>query len=238
MTMPGNPAYHVYRWIWGGIDWLYPPHCGGCGTPGSRWCEACEQNSQLIKPPICQRCGIEIKYGTECNHCHLSPPKFEALRSWAVFSDPVRKAIHRLKYSRDIAMGESLARPLCDCFRTLNWEIDIVVPVPLGIARKKERGYNQADLLAYPFALTLKLCYEPKALIRARETDSQVGLSLNDRRSNVEEAFIASEAYVRGRTILVVDDVATSGATLDACAQALLKSGAEMVYCITLARAL
>ncbi len=113
----------------------------------------------------------------------------------------------------------------------------MVVPVPLGVARKKERGYNQASLLAYPLALRFNLAYRPKALWRVRETKSQVSLNRQERQKNVSEAFKAGAKLVNEKTILVIDDVTTSGATLDACAVALLKAGAKKVYGLTLARA-
>jgi ComF family protein len=118
------------------------------------------------------------------------------------------------------------------------WLIDVVVPVPLGIARLKERGYNQAALIAHPFALASGLRYAPRALLRTRETRSQVGLSITERKINVTDAFKARHEIVGGKRVLLIDDVTTSSATLDACAAALRKDGADQVYCLTLARAL
>jgi len=142
-----------------------------------------------------------------------------------------------LKYRGNLAFGDSLAQPLITLLESLNWDVDMVVPVPLGVARKKERGYNQASLLAYPLALRFNLAYRPKALWRVRETKSQVSLNRQERQKNVSEAFKAGAKLVNEKTILVIDDVTTSGATLDACAVALLKAGAKKVYGLTLARA-
>jgi len=126
-------------------------------------------------------------------------------------------------------MVESLGR--------LNWEIDVVIPVPLGVARQAERGYNQAALLARPIAWNFNWEYNPRALSRTRETRTQVGLNFEQRRENVAEAFQASHVSISGKHVLVVDDVTTSGATMDACASALEKAGAQQVYGFTLARA-
>ncbi len=112
----------------------------------------------------------------------------------------------------------------------------MVVPVPLGVARLKERGYNQAELIAKPLALRIGVPCETRGLHRVRETRSQVGLSFDQRRDNVKNAFQAKQDIVSEHNILVVDDVATSSATLDACAAALLAAGAHDVYCLTYAR--
>jgi ComF family protein len=123
-------------------------------------------------------------------------------------------------------------------FELQGWDVGIVAPVPLGIARLKERGYNQAALIARPFSLALGLPYAPEALQRRRETHSQVGLSIAERKENVAGAFSARRDVVASRSVLLIDDVATSSATLDACASALRMDGANQVYCLTLARAL
>jgi len=238
MTTPVRPAYLFYRWMWTSIDWLFPPFCGGCGRKGQRWCAECQRNAHLINPPICKNCGISISSGDQCEKCKKRMPLYTALRSWAAFDGPVRNALHRLKYRHDIALGECLANDLIKYFLTLNWTVELVVPVPLGVARLKNRGYNQAALLAHPLALATSLRYEPGALYRSKETLTQVGLSASRRKVNVKGAFEAKKAIVDGASVLIVDDVATSGATLEACAEAMFISGAQHVYCLTLARTL
>ncbi|OGO33540.1 MAG: hypothetical protein A2W35_14560 [Chloroflexi bacterium RBG_16_57_11] len=159
------------------------------------------------------------------------------MRSWAFFNGPLRKALHRLKYSRDLALGEVLARPLYEMLHQLNWPIDLVTSVPMGVARRAERGYNQATLLAFPLSLASGMTFRSQALIKARDTRSQVGLNLTQRRENVSDAFLARSEIVNNKCILVVDDVTTSGATIEACAEALIKAGACQVFGLTLARA-
>ena len=133
-------------------------------------------------------------------------------------------------------MGEVLARPLIQMVQRETWDVDIVVPVPLSVARKTERGYNQAALLARPIALAFEWSYQPKALQRTKETLSQVGLSLPERYLNVSGAFIAESKIVADRNVLLVDDVTTSGATLEECSRALRLAGSRRVVCVTLAR--
>lgn len=120
----------------------------------------------------------------------------------------------------------------------LKWEVDLVTAVPSGIARRAERGYNQASLLALPLALGSGLPYRSRALSKIAETRSQVGLNPYERRANVAGAFQATSDEVRGKRVLVIDDVTTSGATMEACAAALTKAAASQVYGLTLARAL
>ena len=134
-------------------------------------------------------------------------------------------------------MGEVLSRPLIRILEQTGWLVDLVTAVPAGVVRQAERGYNQAALLAWPVAFACSLPYRPKALFKIRDTRSQVGLNRLERRQNVQLAFRARDELVAGRKVLVIDDVATSGATLDACTQALLDAGAVQVFSLTLARA-
>jgi len=233
-----RPAYLFYQWVWTGLDWLLPPRCGGCGKLGNRWCFDCQREIVTIDPPFCERCGDSQKANGICARCVAAPPGYTALRSWASFNGPLRNAIHRLKYGRDVALGEVLARPMINYLKQTGWKVDIVVPVPMSLSRRAERGYNQAALLARPIALSFGLEYRSRALRKTRETRSQVGLSLGERQANVRGAFEADRRVVSGKQILVVDDVTTSGATLNACARALRVAGAREIYCLTLARAI
>ncbi len=236
--MIGNSLnYILYRSVWSGLDLIFPPVCGGCGKPGARWCDACRGQVAVIQAPFCDLCGIPLQSAGVCSACGAQKPGFSALRSWAAFDRPIQPALHRLKYRRDIGLGDSLAREMLGFVRGLNWPIDMVVPIPLGRKRLKERGYNQVGLIARPLAMALNLEYAPQALVRKRETRSQVGLSRDARRENIRDAFIA-DPQVKGKTVLMMDDVATTGSTLSAGAEAFLLSGAKSVYALTVARAL
>jgi competence protein ComFC len=235
--MPARPAYFAYQWLWSTLDLLIPPTCGGCGGGGVSWCEACQEKVEIISPPICEMCGGNIQTQGLCLDCYQRPHTTKAIRSWAFFNGPLRNAIHKLKYGRDISLGIVMARPIIDLFSTLSWEIDIISPVPLGVARMNERGYNQSVLLARPLAMSTGIKFRPQALIRVRETISQVGLTVKQRHENVHDAFRSSRREVEGKSVLVIDDVMTSGATLESCAAALFQSGVRCVYALTLARA-
>jgi competence protein ComFC len=235
--MPVNLAYQGYQFLWEALDWLYPPNCGGCGDSGVRWCKECTQKTVEILPPICPTCGNPNLNNESCERCKALPPFYTSLRAYSVFGGSIREAIHRLKYQRDIGLGAALAPLMISSILKLNWSLDLITSVPLGLVRFKERGYNQANLLARPIALFLKIPFTSHALSRIRETRTQVGLSVIERMENMSGAFQAKDQLVKGKTILVVDDVATSGATLNACAKALLEVGASRVYGFSLARA-
>lgn len=172
-----------------------------------------------------------------CESCRKGRPAFDAARAWAVFDGPLQNALHRLKYRKDVGLGQALAGPLIELLADQVWGVDLVVPIPLGRARLAERGYNQVSLLAVPLALAHRLAYRPGALTRVRETRSQVGLSSVERRANVKGAFRAADELVVGRKVLLVDDVMTTGATLEEAARALRRAGAQHVYALSLARA-
>ncbi len=155
-----------------------------------------------------------------------------------IFEGPIRRALLSLKYKRNIGLGEVLADTLAQYARKLDWPVDVITAVPSGRRRLAERGYNQAALLARPLAEKLGKPYSPRLITRARETPTQVGLSPHQRKENVHGAFSAQPTLAGGRTVLVVDDVATTGATLSACADALIQAGAKSVYALTLAKAL
>jgi len=160
------------------------------------------------------------------------------MRSWAVFDSPVQNALHTLKYRRNIGLGDSLAIQMVNFVRSLGWPVEVIIPAPLGKKRRKERGYNQVDLVARPLAHELGLEYAPQALWKSRETRSQVGLTVSQRRENVHNVYQADPKFVKRKSILLMDDVATTGSTISSSTEALLSAGAEGIYALTIARAL
>lgn len=230
--------YILYRLLWSGLDLLFPPTCGGCARPGSRWCEECRREVPSLSEPICEVCGLPIKETGLCPDCQRARPPYRVLRSWSAFDAPIRNALHRLKYRRDIGLGDALAAQLSEYVSALNWPVDLVVPVPLGPRRLRERGYNQVGLVARPLSLAMRIAYSADALVRVRETRSQVGLTRLQRRENVSGAFRAKPTRAKGRVVLLMDDIATTGSTLSSCAEALYAAGARDVFAVTVSRAL
>lgn len=228
----------AYRSIWQGLDLIFPPFCGGCSKKGNSWCFECQQKTQEITGNICDICGVRNISSKICVNCQNHRPSYSKLRSWAVFEGSVRNALHRLKYKRDISLGNTLAWQMLGFAQSLSWNIDILIPIPLGIKRLKERGYNQSATIAFPLALDLEVRYAPKMLSRIKETRSQVELSTRiERYENTLDAF-KSSSDVLGRTVLIFDDVATTGATMSSAAAALLSAGAKDVYALSVARAM
>jgi competence protein ComFC len=205
---------------------------------GYRWCPDCLQQVKSVPEPACRICNLPLSIPGLCSACERSLPSYDALRSWAIFEGPIRHALHSLKYRRNVALGDALAKHLASYAGTLGWQVDLVAPVPLGKQRMKERGYNQVVLFAKPMSGILGWRFSGRVLERVRETRSQVGLSPIERKENISGAFRADPALASGKAILLMDDVTTTGATLSACSNALVQAGAKTVYALTLARAL
>lgn len=232
---PNRPALVAYHLFWVAVDWIFPPHCGGCHKFGERWCDDCQQRVIPLMESCCESCGTPLGRSGICEACRDQPPFFNALRSCYAYLEPARQAIHQLKYQRDIGLAEVLAGPMAKLANDLSWPVDLVTSVPLSPARIRQRGYNQASMLALPVAISLARPFDPGLLQRKRDTASQVGLSARDRKQNVSGAFAAKSAA--GKTVLVIDDVITTGSTMNACAQALRSAGAAAVYGLSFARA-
>jgi len=225
--------------LWAGIDLLFPPRCAGCGQPGARLCAACVAAFDLAPAPWCDHCGLPVALPGLCALCQAAPDRLApltGLRSLAWFDGPLQSALHRLKYQRDIILADSLGVLLAHSVLWRELPPAALVPVPLSPERRRERGYNQAALLARAVADWRGLPVADRVVRRARHTPSQVGLSAAERRANVHGAFAAHSSAV-GLTFVLIDDVCTTGATLAACAAALVEAGAAAVWGVTLARA-
>jgi ComF family protein len=230
---------HWYPSFWKFIDFIFPPNCIGCGITGEKICYSCKRAINIISGGFCEVCGdVSLIYENKlCDRCNLKIPAYEAVRSWAYYEGLLLKAIHDLKYRGNIGIGEALAQPLVVLLKKLSWKIDLVSAVPLDAKKVRQRGFNQSILIGKPLANQAGLVYSSKAIRKIRSTKSQVGLDYSQRIKNVHGAFIANTKIVTGKTILLVDDVITTGATLNACAQALTDAEARLIYGITVARA-
>lgn len=226
-----------YTSIWIGLDWIFPPSCIGCNKQGIRICTDCLNLLNYTGISVCTICGQKTKQPALCTKCKRSRPDFTKMRSVFTYSGLIREAIHKLKYENDLGLAEVLSHYLFDFINQIGWKVNLIVPVPLNQARLRERGFNQAALLSLPLALRLDVKYKPNAISRIRNTRSQVGLNVVERYQNVDNAFVADRKILEFRDILIIDDVTTTGATLNAVAKAAKTAGARKIFCLTLARA-
>jgi ComF family protein len=239
----------VKSWAVAALDLLYPALCPVCSATlgtGRRdpLCAACWDAIPRIDPPYCAACGVPfvtlapLAGGSAglCGSCRTEPPVWDYARAAARYEGPLRDALHAFKFEK----RRALARPLADlvvaqCGAGLAADVDALVPVPLGRARERERGFNQARLIAERLATSLGRRVRPGWLTRVRPTASQSDLGAEERRANVRGAFAAA-ATVAGRHVVVVDDVLTTGATAAECCRALRQAGARAVGVLSVAR--
>ena len=219
------------------LDLLFPQRCVGCGKEGELLCGACRHSLPRIIPPICPRCGKSQPSGVLCPSCVGWIAEIDAIRSPFRFNGVIRQAIHQLKYRNLRALAAPLAELLHDYLVKTEVAGDVLVPVPLHQKRLRERGYNQSSLLARELSKLINLPVVDNCLIRQRQALPQARTStVDERRSNVTGAFTCGNRHLQDKRVLLVDDVSTSGATLDACAAALKAAGATSVWGLVLAR--
>ena len=215
------------------LDLVLPPRCGSCLALGSWLCVPCRTKIRRLEEPLCPRCGAESE-SRRCP-CRARLRNLGRLRAAAAYEGSLERAIHRFKYEGWRALARPLARLLEDRLAVDGIPGGVLVPVPLHPSRRHVRGYNQSELIARELARSLRL---PLAagLARVRDTPPQVGLDRIHRRDNVKGAFQWRAGHLAREPVLLVDDVATTGATLEACAKALKAAGAGSVTGIVLAR--
>lgn len=225
----------------GVLDLLYPPFCLICEKPGNAiLCAECIEKIDLIGKTYCHTCGTPYE-GYECKECRDRTYAFEFARAAGVFDGPLREAIHKLKYGGYIMIADPLAEIMVRCLpdTTLIGKVDLVVPIPIHRSRIPERGFNQAEELARRFCNRVGLPIATDVLIKKKKTRHQVNLSMDERGINLQGAFaVKNAAKLAGKRVLLIDDVFTTGATLNEAATTLRESGAKQVYAYTLARSI
>jgi ComF family protein len=235
----------AFRFADAALDALYPPTCLACraatGAHGAL-CPLCWGAMRFIERPFCERLGTpfeqDLGAGLLSPQAIADPPAFARARAVARFEDgPARKLAHRLKYSDRSELARPIARWMARAGADILADADVIAPVPLHPMRLWRRRFNQAALLAREVARETGKPCDVGALLRVKATRSQVGLSRVQRAENVQGAFrIAEGAEVRGRKVVLIDDVLTSGATLNAGARTLLRAGASRVDVLVFAR--
>ncbi len=205
------------------LDLIFPPRCAGCGKVDRYWCDNCQQMINEIPIPVV--------------HDFPTDSPLTAVATTGVHEDKLQTAIWALKFENGRRLAEPLGLRLAQRLGTLDWTIDMLVPVPLHTERLRERGYNQSQLLGEYMALHGNIPLKEQAIQRSVATRSQVGLNAEERQANMEAAFTADPQIVSGQSLLLIDDVFTTGATLVACAQAARAAGAAQVYGLTITQA-
>jgi ComF family protein len=217
-------------------DLLFPPQCALCGAGGTLLCDGCSGALPLADGDRCDVCWMPVRRNALCAHCLADPPGFATLRAAFVMEEGARRLAHELKYEGMTSLAEPMARLMAAPFGDAG--SDLIVPVPLYPSRERSRGYNQAAELARHLAPLAGVVFDPRAVRRVRNTEPLAKtMHREERRAIVAGAFAARHERVDRRCVLLVDDVVTTGATLDACAGALLDAGAAEVRCVTWARA-
>lgn len=232
------------------LDAVLPPLCLGCNeiveAPGAL-CADCWQRFSFVAPPFCERCGYPFVHhlggDALCGACSAKPPRYRRARAALVYDEHSRRLILPFKHGDRTDIARACGRWMARAGRELLADADLVAPVPLHWRRLLMRRYNQAQLLA---RIALReggagsaACLAPDLLRRRRWTGSQTGLRAEQRRSNVRHAFDVHPRWrsaLEGKSVLLVDDVLTTGATVESCVQALQRAGARHVDVLTLAR--
>ena len=234
------------RWLAKALtDVVVPPLCLSCRAPievADALCAACWRRVDFITAPVCDRLGIPLPYDTGGPTLSVAalanPPVYDRARAVARFDDRVRHLVHRLKYGDQHDGVALFGRWLHGAATPLLPGTDLIVPVPLNRWRLWQRRFNQAALLAQALGRHSKIPVDPLVLVRARATPSQVGMTADQRRRNVQGAFQVpprKRALIAGRNILLIDDVITTGATVNACARVLKRAGAARVDVVAVA---
>ncbi|MFQ5860984.1 MAG: ComF family protein [Dehalococcoidia bacterium] len=216
---------------------LFPAQCVGCGTYGSFLCAPCQGSLPRLEPPFCRLCAEPVRQGDLCRRCTGTPLAIEGIRAPFLMEGAIREAVHRLKYQNLRAIAPVLGELMATYVEANPFPADTLVPVPMHPKRLRQRGYNQSLLLARGVGEHLGLPVAEDALVRKRDTPPQASSSsVEERLKNVEGGFRCQGGALEGKRVVVVDDVCTTGSTLQACAAALKEDGAASVWGLVLAR--
>lgn len=220
------------------VNVLFPTICAACGRLGPMICDTCTEQIQILGTNVCRQCGRpSASVAKSCVFCRNDTFRLQQSRACFAFRDPLTTIIHKFKYDGLYGLAEPLGMCMARFWPEWDSPPDMIIPIPLHERRKRMRGFNQAALLAQHLGTVVHVPLNDVGLKRVRNTTPQVGLSPAERESNVRDAFSADSSELEGKHILLLDDVFTTGATMNAAAGAIIDAGAASVsaYCLALA---
>lgn len=220
------------------LELVYPIKCPFCGKiTGEGICRECNKKIVKIEEPFCMKCGKPLRKAEQeyCYDCKKGGHVFEEGRGLWVHKSPVSDALYAFKYQNRRIYGEIFGRELVENFESYlrKRQIDLIIPIPLYKKKLRKRGYNQAEILARALSEGTGIPMNTRILIRQRETAPQKKLNDKERRKNIRGAFVVLK-QVRGKKIVLIDDIYTTGSTLDEAALVLKKAGAQNVCFLTI----
>lgn len=224
------------------LELIYPRRCPVCECileiGGNKICKTCKQKLPYIKEPKCKKCGKSIE-GEEVEYCYdCSRHQHEYEQGVAVFEydDQIKASIYRFKYKNKREYADFYVQEIIRCYgdKIKNWNPDVLIPIPLHKSKYKKRGFNQAEIVAKKIGKKLQIPVANKVLIRQKKTMPQKELSTKERQNNVKRAFKIVDNKVKLQVVVLIDDIYTTGSTIDAATRVLKESGVYKVYCISI----
>ena len=221
------------------LELLYPSTCIFCGKLcGEGICKACREKVKYIREPRCKKCGkpIESREAEFCYDCRKQTFHYEQGRSLWLHQEPISNSIYAFKYKNRQVDGEVYGREMARRFEKLIrfWEIDVIIPVPIHKKKRRKRGFNQAELIAKEVGNILNIPVNCTSVVRMKETTPQKELGSRSRKRNLKRAFRVTDCRLKGKRVLLIDDIYTTGSTIDSIAEILGKTGCEKIYFLTI----
>ena len=218
---------------------LYPQTCYFCGKIcKDSMCDECAKKVEYIEEPRCKRCGKPIRYVEKeyCHDCEEHDFSYEQGKSIWLHKGPVRWSVYQFKYHNRRIFAELYAEEWCRLYsyQLREWGVDVIIPIPLHPKRRRKRGYNQAEILARELGKRCNVAVNPRAVIRVTNTRPQKELNDKDRKKNLRNAFRVTKHWKKAKKVLLIDDIYTTGNTIDSVARVLREKGAEKVYFLTI----
>ena len=229
----------LYKFINMCLRMLYPQTCYYCGKINkTAICAVCQKKMIYVNEPRCKRCGKPVRYEEKefCEDCRRERIFYEQGRSVWVHKDPVAWSVYQFKYHNRRVFGEFYASEMWRIHgnKISDWNIDTIVPVPLHWKRRLDRGYNQAEILAKHLGRFSKIPVQTKGMKRIRYTERQKSLGHKERKKNLTGAFVVTKKWKKARNVLVVDDIYTTGNTINEISKILRQEGVEKVFFLTI----